>query len=314
MRTYKEIFCSVPFIILLIFVAVADCGASEKELAAKIIELSTNAKYEQALEQTDEFISKYKNISFGYAAKGNVLANMYRIEEAIQYYKEALQYITDRVKKGITCENIANNYIRLNNFDDAINYYRLAIEADNRLFASSMMGLSQAYMLKGDMDLALASYKKACKRLDESDARLREAQDANKGRVFMMAAWIAFQLGNNDEALEYAKKGKDLSNTDKARLVFASYLARVGNKKKALREFWGININNCSAGALASFYLLVDDDKNAIKYFNISYAELKTSEQIKFWKLSFKRDAMYPHDDWSKARNQGWFKAKIQSD
>jgi tetratricopeptide (TPR) repeat protein len=236
---------------------------------------------------------------------------MYRIEESIDNYSKELQYIPDNAKKGIAYFNIANNYMRLNKFDDAITRYQLAIEMDNSLFASSALGLSRAYILKGNMVQAISYYKKARERLYESEMRLREAQDANKGGIYLIAAGIAYQLGYNDDALKYAEKGQDIRNTDLARLTYAGYLARLGNKKKAVREGELVNIDNCSAGTLALFYLLIDDNEKAIKYFNISHAELKTPEQIKVWNLSLNRDAMYPHDDWAKARNQEWFKSKI---
>lgn len=311
MRNYMVLICLVLSLFLLPTV-IADCADSRKELAAKIIELSENAKYEQALEQADKFIVKYNNASFGYLAKGHALSDLYRIEEAMENYKKALQYIPDRVKKGLIYTNIANNYIRLNNFDDAINYYRLAIEADDKLFALNMLGISNAYILKGDMVQALSYYKNARERLDESAIRSGEASNANTGKVYMSAAWITYQLGNNNEALEYAEKGKDLRNTDRARLIYASYLARIGNEKKAVQKFASVNVDNCPAGELSLFYLFIGDNEKASKYFNISYAEMKTPDQIKFRNLSFKRDAMYPYGDWAKARNQEWFKAKIQ--
>jgi hypothetical protein len=271
--------------------------------------LRRSAHFEEALKKADIYINKYEKDEFGYAAKGIILSSTYRAESGIQYFEKALQYSKN---KALIYRNIAHAYLILNKFDESINNCTLAMHEDTRSYSSSMLCISNAYILKGNLTKARLFYEKANEKLDESAKALTEINDQNRTTAYSHAVIVSYQLDKNNDSLRYAEMMRSLNSDDLTKLSYATHLAKLGYKDKAIKEFASVDSSNCSFGSLAEYYLAIDDFKNAEKHFLLDYAQQKLPEQQSVWRLGFQRYKLYPHDPWSKARNQLWFKSLVK--
>ena len=301
---------TITVLFLLVVLAVNARGESWNELIDRFQYLRQNAKYEEGMAVADKIIETWPNHSYGYNGKALMLSGMNKLEEAIEYYKKASQF--SAADRYVFMRNIGSAYRRLNRFDEAIEYYKKALSENNNIFAVCMFDIADIYLLKGDKEKARAAYKDAIPKIEASEQFDRKTNETNKGNTYSKAAWVAYQLGENDAALHYAKTTRDLKGTDSIKLSYAMYLARIGQKENAKTAFSTVSIDNCTPLYVAQFYLLVDDNVNAERYFQRSVEAQRTPAQLEAWRLAFKRDALYPYDDWAKARKLAWFTNVVQ--
>ena len=89
--------------------------------------------------------------------KGAVLNNNNKFEEAIQYYKRAIE---GNPNYAAPYNNLGTSYVSLKLYDQAIKYYENAIELDSN-FSTPYVGIGSIYLRKNLYDKAILFYNKA---------------------------------------------------------------------------------------------------------------------------------------------------------
>lgn len=305
-----NLFAFVSLVVLFAITADITSGASWDDLKAQYRRLLDSSNYQDSLLVADQMIQLEPRNSYGYVAKGNALKSLYRLSEAVDNYKQSVEL--NNKERFIGYRQIGSVYVMLGDFDSAVKYFNKAINDNNSVYSYTMFDIADAYLLKGDMTNATKAYNNAKMRIDESEQFLGQLNASNKGKIYLRAAWIAYQLDRNADSLEYAKTYKELKMIDNANLSLATYFARLGDSGTAKILANSFNDDNCDLMSLALYYLLIDDHINARRYFEKDYLSQRTPSQLNIWRSILKQSAMYPHDDWSKARNLEWFKNKVQ--
>jgi tetratricopeptide (TPR) repeat protein len=277
----------------------------------KITSVFIETKYEEALLLCNDFIKDYPRSSFGYILKGHALNRLNRSAEAIDSYRESLSYIENRDTKnmGMVLESIGNAYLVLTQLENALDFYNRALREDPERTAHYTLNIARINLLKGELEKAKNEYLSAKDKIEISDQAAQKINPKNKGTIYSSAAFIAYQLGRNTEALEYALKYDEAKNNDASKLDLAFYFAKLGDKEKARRKFHTIKQDNCDPLEIAKYYLLMNQKDLAIRSFNDSYNQQKTPLQLETWQSHFK--LKWPRDDWATVREQEWFKSNV---
>jgi tetratricopeptide (TPR) repeat protein len=299
---------------LLLFVIInTACSHSNKQdyedRKNKITSLLIETKYNDALLLCDDFIKKYPRSPFGYILKGHALNRLNRSTEAIDNYKESLVYIRSRENTGVVLESIGNAYYNLTQLDNALDFYKRALLEYPERSGQFMLNIARIYLLKNEIEKARDEFTKAKEGIELTDQASQKINPKNKGTIYSSAAFIAYQLGRNDEAIDYVLKYDAAKNNDESKLTLALYLAEIADKDKAQQKFSTINTDNCDPLELSEYYLLMNQMEQAINKFEKSYEQQKTSIQLEIWKKHL--NLKWPRDAWASAREQAWFKSKV---
>lgn len=127
--------------------------------------------YEQALVHIDQLL-KYKNfdISILYAVKTlkiECLIQLSEIHEALAEIElQILSYSEDEL---LAWKAVA--YMKLNDFDEALNFYEKSVQKNNSN-EKSWVGIGSIHCIKGDYELGVACFKKALDFNNENIAAL----------------------------------------------------------------------------------------------------------------------------------------------
>jgi tetratricopeptide (TPR) repeat protein len=105
-------------------------------------------------------------------------------------------------------------------------------------------------------------------------------------------------------------KYDSLQHTNVSRLLLATYLAALSHTDEATSLFKSVDVDKSDFLRLAEYYLNIGDKEQAIHYFNKSYEQLKTDEQLLNWKRQWQQT--FPRDFWASVRNEGWFKSATE--
>jgi len=175
--------------------------------------------FKKAIEYDEEDMYPYNNAGWAYKVLGNFdeaykyyklalehrtnddfithrnLATYYRImreyEKAIEIYEE----IFEKTNNSNFLKNIAYLYLRLKNWDKAIEYYQRKKELDKRYVSQYWLDLGYVYSCAGDSDKAIKCYKKGI------------VQDVIGCEPYRyMGDHILWVLGDIKKALKYYKK------------------------------------------------------------------------------------------------------------
>ncbi|MDO9577320.1 MAG: sigma 54-interacting transcriptional regulator [Candidatus Cloacimonadales bacterium] len=204
-----------------------------------------------------ESISIQKSIKnyLGLARTYNQIAELYfksgRSEKSLEAYLNALSNLEEdkeaESKEGkslysIILNNIANMYFKLENYDEALHYYKrsLAIKEelnDEKSIALSLCNIAVVYKEMQNFDQALSHYDRALKINKKLNLRTQESL------VYQNLGALYSETGDLDEALRYFK------NSEKLRRTFNDPYSLV------------ITINS-----IISVLLEIDDLENAEKY------------------------------------------------
>lgn len=312
---YKKRKIAIVVILLLFIIVSASCSHSKqqeyKHRINKITSVFTESKYEETLLLCNDFIKDYPRSSFGYILKGHALNRLNRSAEAIDSYRESLAYIDNRdaTNMGMVLESIGNAYLRLTQLENALDFYNRGLRENPERTAHFTLNIARINLLKGEVEKAKDDYLSAKDKIDISDQAAQKINPKNKGTIYSSAAFIAYQLGRNAEALDYATKYDEAKNNDASKLNLAIYFAELGDKEKARSKFVTINQDNCDLLEIAKYYLLTNQKDLAIKSFNNSYQQQKTPLQLETWQSHF--NLKWPRDDWATVRQQKWFRSKI---
>ncbi|HMF56581.1 MAG TPA: tetratricopeptide repeat protein [Pyrinomonadaceae bacterium] len=157
------------------------------------------------------FTAAYFELGFIYSMQGNY-------EEAINQYKKATDYQTDRSRKAGTYATIAETYIHWHHYEEAIDYINRARESD-----PSYVGV---YALLGRVHFLQKHYVEAINDLQE--ALRRETSNAAKAQTikFLASAYTGFgsallSQGNYSEAINEFQKALlyETVNSTKAQIL-----------------------------------------------------------------------------------------------
>ncbi len=245
--------------------------------------------------------------------KGHALNRLNRSGEAIKSYKEGFLYINrrDAANSAMMLESIGNAYFNLTELENALDFYTRALREDPERSGQFMLNIARVYLLKGALEKAGEEFIKAKEKIEITDQASRKINPENKGTIYSSAGFIAYQLGLDAEAVDYAIKFDAAKNTDASKLNLAWYMAEMGDRDKAHQKFISVNPDNCDPLELSKYYVLTDQPEQAIKAFDKSYEQQKTVMQSDTWKRHL--NLKWPRDAWAKARNQAWFKRKVEA-
>jgi len=282
-----------------------------KDHVNRISLLYEQAKYNEALVSCDELINKYPESPFGYGMKGIILNSTYRPKQALDSLKKELSRLSSKDYEGraLVFEQIAQTFVNLNDLDNAMDYFKRARLEDYELYSTIMFDVARVYLLKGDIIGSTDAYVEAKDKIEVSDKDLQQINKRNSGNIYAKAAFIAFQLHKDNEALNFAVKYHEIKNNNKSKFILSTYFARMGQIDKAKVQFNAVNLEHIDALELSEYYLYMDDIPHTIDAFDKSYKQQISSEQVTTWKLELQRK--WPRDIWKDVRSQEWFKNKF---
>lgn len=312
LKTFND---GIKVFFILMLLIISACSHSKqndyKDHLEKLSSLYEQAKYDEALVSCNEFISKYSESPFGYGMKGIILNVANRPKEALDSFNKQLSFLDRKDYRGraLALEQIGRTYFNLNDLESALDYFQKAQMEDNDLYSTIMLDIASVFTLKGDLVKAQNAYVKAKGKMDVSDQGLQQINKRNKGNISGKAAFIAFQLHKDSEALDYAVKYNEAKNNNQSKVILSSYFARMGLIGKAKELFNTVVLDNIDALELSEYYLNIGDIQHTIDEFDKSYEQQKTSEQVVTWKIKMQRK--WPRDVWKAVRTQKWFSSKV---
>ena len=291
-------------IIMLIFIsAIFVVDTFGEDLYDKCIRLRREAKYDEALRCINEVLGNYSTSSFAYNFKGNLYRQMYKLEEAIESYKDAIRYAES--DKTIMYNNIGSTYRDLGRYDLAIENFNKAIKFNKKTFGINMLDIAWAYIEQGDIENARIKYDEALPQIEKSEKAYTYINQNNKGNVYEMAADVAFQLSLDQDALEFGKKANEAKKIDSTKLSYAILLARIGKQEEAKNQFEKVNLEKCEERDVGFYYIQINDLVHAQEYYEKAYSKLIADGQKKWFKVMLNKKL--PKDEFKTVRSELWF-------
>jgi tetratricopeptide (TPR) repeat protein len=147
--TNYEWWLRIGICIVLLFVLV-DCQSGKKSLNDDFRTLMKEAERESNLIDT----SNISNLAKDYVIRGSNLEQMNRYAEAILSFQEALKYDSSTVIFGA----IANNFVKLGLYSEAIDYALEALKEDS-VYVPAMETLYEVYSYRLRLDDAIRVYR-----------------------------------------------------------------------------------------------------------------------------------------------------------
>ncbi|MEW5758065.1 MAG: tetratricopeptide repeat protein [Candidatus Omnitrophota bacterium] len=142
----------------------------ESLILGRAVLYSKTQKVDEAKDLFDSLIigSKDNNVLFeAYVAKGELLYNSSRFNEAVSVYRDALKKFSDKSSFDLDklYYGLAWVYLKLGNFKDAITEFQKVIkESSNKVIkVSALCQLADTYQDQGDFDEAIEKYDKILK-------------------------------------------------------------------------------------------------------------------------------------------------------
>lgn len=234
----RKIFSLVIIAILASFVAFAQGGNSTKPEveAAKLFNegnsLLRSGNYKTAIEKFDQALNLQKDPRF-YYSKGLAFKALKQYAEAINVFKEAINLKADFAP---AYNAIAGIYLIQGDYDNAVEYYKKALEHDPKLDVA-VKGIVEALIGKSNALIQAGKFQEALDLLVQSTTY---RQDYPK--VYIMLAIVYNKLSQYDKAIESAKKAIELNpkstNADAYFELGVAYkrLGQIEEARKALLE------------------------------------------------------------------------------
>ena len=159
--------------------------------------------YLERYEKDDqEILSLYMNMGLYYEKKGE-------LSKAFEYYKKSLSKSGNSLSGIKTLRNLANLYLKQNNFEQAENYYKQCIKKTIDLFGNEHTELATDYYYYGSFFAFIEDYEKSFEFLHKS----KHIYVKNFGNKDRSVAMILNELGRvyslsgePDSALLYSQK------------------------------------------------------------------------------------------------------------
>jgi len=226
-------------------------------------------KFDKALEALEFALAINPGYISCYHLKGEIFYELENYEKAISIYNEVIKEVskTDLVS---FC-SIGDCYIKLNDFDNAFNYYNKALEI-NPNFSDAWYGLAQIDKEKGLIDSCVEKIKKAI-----------DLNSENADYWFSLGE-IYKNLNKKDLALKAFSKAIEIEPSDYeswieyARIYFEEN--KIYDAIDILNKAYQYNYNNSTINyELASYYIDINKYSEAMTYFErglaLNYAEHK---------------------------------------
>ncbi|KER09216.1 MAG: hypothetical protein HY22_13195, partial [[Candidatus Thermochlorobacteriaceae] bacterium GBChlB] len=193
--------------------------------------------------------------------RGNVLANIGRLEDAIESYRMTLKYEPQDVPSLF---NIATAFEELGDYDQAITHLKkcLAIDMD---YADAWYALACCYDLTDEPQIALVAINRAIRLVPDCTDYLHAKAE------------IEYSLGNIEESLLMYRKALKLDNENiYAWYDYAATLLDAEQPKEAVKAFRRVlEIDPSLADAhfdLACAYKALGDTENALRSLRDAFA------------------------------------------
>ncbi len=203
----RKILTLMVIVILAGSIAFAQGGNSTKPEveAAKLFNegnsLLRSGNYKAAIEKFDQALNIQKDPKF-YYSKGLALKALKQNEEAIKVFKEAINLKTDFAP---AYNAIAGIYLVQGDYDNAISYYKKALEYNPKLEVA-VKGIVEALIGKSNALIQAGKFQEALELLIQS---ITYKQDYPK--TYVILAIIYNKLSQHDKAIESAKKAIELN-------------------------------------------------------------------------------------------------------
>ena len=273
-----------------------------------IVSLKAHGKLKKAMESIDKYIQRCSTnvtYSWGYNEKGCIFTLMGEYAKAIYAFQESLRFSEGASDDFITLMNMGSLQHSLGDYADAISYYDEAIirmdRNDPRVCWLKMnVAWSGFYLSRGDTMALKQVYKEAKPILHIVENHLNSF---NKGKAYSLAAKIAYQLGNYNNAIKLSKKYVKKKNSDSAKLSLAANLLYLKREVEANEASRNVDLRNADKELLALWYWLKGDEKQARSNLEEYPNDV---ERKKAWRL-VRNDEILPYDMWKEARKQKWF-------
>lgn len=167
-----------------------------------------------------------------YLAKARGYKGTYNYENAIKYYKKALEKDPGNI---IIIEELASTYYAADQFKNIISLYE-AFQVNNDLNACSYTTLSLAYAENNDFTKSLATLKKAVER-DPTSSCIPNTKK-NIDLIYHAHIYEGLRKRNYNEIGQYARARLMLDNNNASAHYYTgiSFLKN-GNKSKAIKHF-----------------------------------------------------------------------------
>ncbi len=184
--------------------------------------------WQQAATYTDietlwrDTLVKTPNAFLAYNNLGLLLKNQGHIEEAMEFYRKAVQINPNFAEAQA---NIGFVLADKGRFDEAIKYYRKAIQIDPT-FADALTGLGVALSAKGRLDEAIKDHYKAI-----------QINPNNSNALYNLGITLAAR-GRFDEAIKYYRKAIQINPNDSDALYnLGNALAAKGRLDEAIENY-----------------------------------------------------------------------------
>ena len=224
--------------------------------------------FDKALDFADRLFNKSDsaNISYmDYVYYGNALNGLKRHDEAINMYKKALEQEFDNAdKKAGVVKTLSDAYKGINDYDNAIKYYKQFLNDVSKASASDHAGLGRLYAQHANALEDQAAKMEKLRLADEVYAGLLTKYQDVEDYVAFQRARIGMQMDpeskkelakpHYEKLVELLGSKAERDNTDQVRLV------------EAYRY-------------LISYYLINKDDKNTAKQFAAKLQEIDPSNE-----------------------------------
>lgn len=145
---------------------------------------------------------------------GDILTREDNYYDAITYYKRAIDIANDVESKVLALNGLGYAYVMINNLDEAIRSYSMALEhqrkeGNQRSIAESLLNLGNAYRLKGDL-------KRAEKLLFEGMDKIKDQKDPFwEATGHRYIAWLYMDMNKKEAALLHLQVARDLFESNK---------------------------------------------------------------------------------------------------
>jgi tetratricopeptide (TPR) repeat protein len=294
-----------------------EVAVAQEDYTDLIVSLTEQGKLEEALVAVEEYINRDNTRGtyswWGYNAKGIIFELMGESTKAIYAYQEALQYASQDEKIN-TLVNIGTLQNDLGDYTEAISHYEEAIHRldrnnPRRYLIKMFLAWPRFYLSQGDTAILKQVYLEASPKLHKIE---RHIDPPDKGKAYMQASVIAFQLGRFHEAIQLTKTFLNIRNTDSTKLHLAITLLYSNEEVEANEVFRRVDLRNVSKVSLASWHWLKGDERRARRNLEEHFAEEYSSDKLRERvRRSIRTDEILPYDMWKEARKQKWFRELV---
>lgn len=234
--------------------------------------------------------SRNKKKALNYLLKAAEKARReYSNEEAIRFYKQALEFEEDNLKRLEILMKIGNIKNLIGEYDKSIDVFKKALE-----LATDMKKKAEIIAKIGEVHIHKGEYEEAINTCNEALDLIKDLECMEEAFALYLIGVIYMRKGNYDKSLEYSKKCLKISEkfndlnviADSLRIIGAVY-SFMGDSNKALRHLNDSlsiynNIKNFEGistclGNIGNLFLLKGEYNKALENFTKS---LEIKEKI----------------------------------